>query len=91
MTDFSVSIGKSAKYMYKWFSKDEWETYLQTYCGADVSSIWQAVDIMCSLFIEVAAFVAEELHFKFNNMEAKNSMYFLKIVKELPKDAKEVM
>lgn len=50
MTNFSVSIGKSAKYMHKWLSSQEWEKYLLTYCGADVNSIWQAVEGMCSLF-----------------------------------------
>ncbi|RGK38268.1 hypothetical protein DXD13_15870 [Agathobacter rectalis] len=27
-TDFSVSVGKSAKYMYKWLSKEEYDAYL---------------------------------------------------------------
>lgn len=30
LTDFSVSVGKSAKYMHKWLTNDEWEKYLQT-------------------------------------------------------------
>lgn len=30
-TDFSVSVGKSAKYMYKWLSKEEYDAYLSTY------------------------------------------------------------
>lgn len=38
LTDFSVSVGKSAKYMYKWVSAQEWEKYLQTYCGADTEA-----------------------------------------------------
>ena len=41
MTNFSVSVGKSAKYMYKWLSEQEWKKYLQTYCGADVEAVWQ--------------------------------------------------
>ena len=32
------SVGKSAKYMYKWVSAQEWEKYLQTYCGADTEA-----------------------------------------------------
>ncbi|MDE5909939.1 MAG: aminoglycoside 6-adenylyltransferase [Lachnospiraceae bacterium] len=91
ITNFSVSVGKSAKYMYKWLSAQEWEKYLHTYCGADVYSIWQSVEFMCSLFEETATWVAEELNYKYNDTEANNSMYFLKTVKNLPKDTSEIL
>ena len=91
MTNFSVSVGKSAKYMYKWLPAQKWEKYLQTYCGADVNSLWQSVEFMCSLFVETAVWVAKELNYEFNDTEANNSMYFLKIVKDLPKDASEIL
>ena len=91
MTNFSVSVGKSAKYMYKWLSEQEWKHYLQTYCGADIHSVWQSVEVMCSLFEETAIWVAEELSYKYNDTEADNSMYFLKTVKELPKDTGEIL
>lgn len=65
--------------------------YLRTYCGADVYSIWQSVECMCSLFVETATWVAEELNYEYNDTEANNSMYFLKTVKNLPKDANEVL
>ena len=90
MTNFSVSTGKSAKYMYKWLYVQEWERYLQTYCGADVKSIWQSLEIMCSLFVETATWVAKELNFEYNATEAENGMYFLQSVKDLPKDASEL-
>ena len=90
-TNFSVSVGKSAKYMYKWLSTQDWGNYMQTYCGADTDSIWQSVEVMCSLFKETAMWVAKELGYEYNELEASNSMYFLRIVKDLPKDANEVM
>lgn len=90
MTNFSVSVGKSAKYMYKWLSEQEWEKYLQTYCGADVAAVWQSVECMCSLFVETATWVAEELNYEYNNTEANNGIHFLRIVKDLPKDASEL-
>ncbi len=90
-TNFSVSVGKSAKYMHKWLTKDEWDKYLQTYCTAEIDSIWNSVEIMCSLFTESALWVAEKLEFEFDNTEATNSMYFLNTVKTLPKDASEIM
>lgn len=91
MTNFTVSVGKSAKYMHKWLSVEEWEKYLQTYCGADVKAVWQSVEVMCSLFMETATWVATELNYEYNDTEANNSIYFLKTVKKLPKDAKEIM
>ena len=90
ITDYSVSVGKSAKYMYKWLSEQEWKIYLKTYCGADVNDIWQSVEIMCSLFKETAAWVAEALQYPFNDKEAENCMKFLNAVKILPKDAEEI-
>ena len=32
-TDFSVSVGKSAKYMYKWLSKEEYDAYFDLFHG----------------------------------------------------------
>lgn len=90
MTKFSVSIGKSAKYMFKWLSGQEWDKYLQTYCGAEVQAVWQSVEIMCSLFVETAEWVAKELNFEYNATEANNGMHFLQSVKDLPKDASKL-
>lgn len=90
-TNFSVSVGKSAKYMNKWLSSTEWEKYLQTYCTADTDSTWQAVETMCYLFTETAQWVAKELNFEFDNTEATNGIYFLNKVKTLPKDALEIL
>lgn len=90
-TNFSVSVGKSGKYMHQWLTKKEWEIYLKTYSSAEISSIWQSVEVMCSLFQETAIWVAEQLGYVFNKTEAENSMYFLKVVKDLPKDASEIM
>ena len=90
ITDYSVSVGKSAKYLYKWLSPEEWKTYLQTYCGAEISDIWQSVDTMCFLFKDTAVCVAEALRYPLDDKEADNCMKFLNAVKNLPKDAKEI-
>jgi len=57
----------------------------------NVEAIWQSVEIMCSLFVETATWVAAELNYEYNNTEANNGMYFLQSVKDLPKDANEVL
>lgn len=87
LTDFSVSIGKSGKYMYRWLSKEEWQTYLKTYCAGAVEDYWNAVMIMCDLFQETAGFVGEKLGYTYNMEEGQNSRAFLEHVRALPKDA----
>lgn len=89
-TDFSASVGKSAKYLYKWIGQEEYQKYLDTYFGGDVNEAWKAIFSMCGLFNSVAEFVAGELGYTYNKKEAKAAEEFLKHVKNLPQDAKEV-
>lgn len=87
---FSVSIGKSGKYMRHFVSSTLYEHYLSTYSGAGVPDVWRAVFSMCDLFDQVAGEVSRLLGFTYNTDEAKNSRGFLQRVKNLPKDAAEV-
>lgn len=89
-TDFSVSVGKSGKYMYRWLTKEEWEWYLSTYCGANIEECWDAVFKMCDLFDITAKYVGGKLNYIYNVSESQNGRYFLEHVKELPKDATEI-
>ncbi len=81
LTDYSVSIGKSGKYMYRWLSEKEWNAYLATYCGCDIDQMRNSVDIMCRLFRETSEWVADKNGFKFNATEADNSYSYLNMVK----------
>ncbi|GEQ23470.1 hypothetical protein CBU02nite_39760 [Clostridium butyricum] len=45
---------------------------------------------MCDLFNDIAKNVACSMNFKYNEIEANNSLKFLKDVHILPKDAKEI-
>ena len=83
MTGYSVSIGKSGKYMNKWLSEEEWKKYLDTYCGADVNDMWKSVETMCSLFYDVSKWVAEKGNFFFDQKEADNSFRYFNAVKEM--------
>ena len=42
-TGFSVSVGKSAKYISRWLSPEEYQTYLDTYFGGRIEDGWNAV------------------------------------------------
>jgi aminoglycoside 6-adenylyltransferase len=89
-TDFTVSIGKSGKYMYRWMSKETWKSFLKTYPSGEVKDIWKSVFIMCDLFNNSARDVSCNLHIKYNDTEADNSLKFLEHVHFLPKDTKEI-
>ena len=85
--DFSVSVGKSGKYMYRWLTESEWNTYLSTWCGAEVEDCWNAVERMCDLFDETAGKVGERLGYVYNKRESESCRMFLRQVRELPEDA----
>ncbi len=90
-TDFSVSVGKSAKYMYRWLKKEEWEEYLSTWFACDMNQAWEAVLRMCRLFEKTAKFVGEQRGFVYNETEGVNAYGYLEQVRRLPKDAEEVL
>jgi len=89
-TNFSVCVGKSAKYMFKWLSSNRWNRFLQTYSGAVVEEMWKAVFIQCDLFHEVALELAKELNFHYDIDEAMASLSYLKHVQSLPPNATEI-
>lgn len=90
ITDFSVSVGKSAKYLYRWIGEEEYQRYLNTYFGGNVEEAWKAVFSMCELFECATGYVAEGLGYTYDREEGKAAAAFLKSVHELPKDATEV-
>lgn len=90
LTGFSVSVGKSGKYMYRWLEKEEWETYLSTWFSSDPKEAWEAVFRMCDLFRQTAEYVGRELGYEYNETEGANSRSYLEHVRRLPKDAAEV-
>lgn len=89
-TDFSVSVGKSAKYLYRWLSEREYQAYLDTYFGGSVEEAWNAVLTMCSLMEQATAYVAEKLDYTYDRKEGKAARGFLEHVRQLPKDAAEI-
>ncbi|MFZ5989111.1 MAG: aminoglycoside 6-adenylyltransferase [Bacillota bacterium] len=89
-TNFTVSVGKSSKYMYRWLEDETWNAFLKTYSPGVVKDIWEAVFIMCDLFDVSAKQVSRIMNIQYNEIEANNSLKFLKGVYLLPKDAKEI-
>lgn len=89
LTDFSCSIGKSGKYMHRWLSSSEWNSFLETYSSANEDKCWNSVFLMCNLFHETAKWVAKNWSYTYNQTEAENCMSYLQRVRELPKTAKD--
>ena len=46
LTDFSVSVGKSGKYMNKWLLDDDYEMLLETYSGGLAGEMYHALKVM---------------------------------------------
>lgn len=86
-TDFNVSVGKSAKYMYRWIDGKEYQDYLNTYFAGGIDAAWEAVFLMCELFDSTTEYVAERLNYTYDIGEGKAALAFLKHVRCLPKDA----
>lgn len=90
LTSYSVSVGKSAKYMKNWISKQEYEEYLLTYFDGRISNAWEAIFVMCELFSKTALWVSENMKYTYNYEEENVARAFLRHVNTLSKDAKEI-
>ena len=89
-TDFQVSVGKSAKYLYRWLELEEYQKYLNTYFSGNVEEAWTEVLHMCDLFEQTAEYVGSNLGYTYNTAEGKAARGFLERVQRLPKDAKTI-
>ncbi|MDR3248223.1 MAG: aminoglycoside 6-adenylyltransferase, partial [Treponema sp.] len=63
-TGFSLSVGKSYKYLQKYVSGDLWGRILQTYDASTKEKLWDALHHCCDLFREVSAEVSGALHYR---------------------------
>lgn len=90
-TDFSCSVGKSGKYLYKYLSESKGQRLLRTYPTGNLENIWQSVFVMCDLFDEIARKAARRLNYSYDYQEAHNSRLFLDCTYELPGDAKQIL
>ena len=90
-TEFSVSAGKSGKYMEQYLDEDTYSRYLETYTSAGISDIQTGVEEMCRLFHETALYVSGKLDLTYNLEEAKNSREYLEDILSLPLDAETIL
>ena len=89
-TDFTVYTGKSGKYLKNYLSPQIWQKLLTTYPSGEETAIWQALFSMMDLFDETAKQVADQMHFTYDAKQAQNSLNFVRHIRELSPDAKEI-
>ncbi len=89
-TDFSLSIGKSGKYLEKYLSEERWQQLLSTYADGTYEGVWNALSAMGRLFRETAVEVAEHLHFAYPHEDDRRVTAYLEHVQQLKPDAKEI-
>lgn len=87
---FSVSAGKSGKYFKKYLSEEKYGQFLATYSIAEIESIWNSVFEMCDLFQSTAVELSKKQKFAYDFEQAENSLSFLRHVRKLPDNAKEI-
>jgi aminoglycoside 6-adenylyltransferase len=76
-TSFSLSVGKSYKYLSRYVSKEMWESILTTYKNDTPDAIWESLMICCNIFQEVTNYVSKELNYKCPEYN-KNVMEYIK-------------
>ena len=81
--NFSVSVGKSAKYLQIYIDETEYNQYLQTFFTCDIESAWKCIFLMCDLFEKISVEVANKFGYTYNFDEAKNARDFLDRVRKL--------
>lgn len=89
-TNFTVSIGKSGKEMWRWLTKNEWEAFLSTYAAGSITAMKEAYIQMCLLFEATAREIAVSFGFCYNKAEADNSFSYFRHVIDLPENANAV-
>ncbi|MCM1104614.1 MAG: aminoglycoside 6-adenylyltransferase [Clostridium sp.] len=85
LTGWTVSTGKSSKYLHRWLSEEEWQMLLSTYFDGNVDHAWESVFRMCELFENTARFVGDNLGWEYREQEGKAAYGFLESVRRSSK------
>jgi len=89
-TDFKKVPGKSGKYIKGAVESDIWSDLEKTYSDSDFENIWKSLFIMGHLFRHLAKIVADNFGFQYPQQDDENVSAYLRRLKKLPPDAKEL-
>lgn len=88
--DFQVSTGKLGKYFKKYLPELYWNMYKKTYSNSDYTNMWESIFVTCELFRILAQEVAEHFNFTYPIDDDRNMTIYLKHIRNLPSNAKEI-
>jgi aminoglycoside 6-adenylyltransferase len=89
-TDFKKSPGKLGKYIKADVEPEIWAELESIYCDANFENIWRSLFTMGSLFQRLAKTVASHFGFQYPQQDDDNVSEYLRRIKDLPKDAKDI-
>lgn len=89
-TDFQVSPGKLGKYFKDYLPDRYWKMYEETYSDADYENMWESIFVTCELFRVLAKEVAAHFNFIYPMEDDQNMTAYLKQVRNLPAEAKDI-
>ncbi|CAH2716734.1 Aminoglycoside 6-adenylyltransferase [Neobacillus rhizosphaerae] len=89
--DFQVSTGKMGKYFKKFLPESYWALYEETYSDGNYDNVWDSIFITCELFRTLAKDVAVYFQFTYPVDDDTNMTEYLKHVRKLPFNAKEIL
>lgn len=89
-TDFNKAAGKQGKYIKEDVEPDIWANLEKTYSDSDFENNWESLFIAGKLFRRLANVVAGYFGFQYPQKDDENVSAFLRRIKDLPKDAKEI-
>lgn len=75
--NFSVSIGKSGKYIKQYLSTKSYNKVLRTYSNANVQNTWEAFSTMTAYFYELQLKLGKRLALEVNTKEAENTLKYI--------------
>lgn len=88
--NFSLSLGKYGEYLERHLAKEDWNQLICTYADGSYENTWRALFVACDLFQGTGAVVAEYFGYKYPYEDGRRVMEYLRHVKNLPLDAKEI-
>ena len=87
---FTLSVGKSCKYLQDFLPAPLWERLCRTYFHSDLAQLWESVDAACLLFHETALYLQAQSGLVYDAEEAEASHAFFRHVRTLPQDAQSI-
>lgn len=89
-TQFNLNPGKEGKYFERYLAPAQWQLLLRTYSDADYGHTWDALEATGELFRQAALFVAGRFGFEYPRGDDERVSDFLRRIRSLPPDAKEI-